>query len=150
MSHLLRNRLIRAAASAAVAGVVFHIQAAPHFPSADILNPGEYFDEVLVGKPSGVYEDGDRLFALGRVPQDASPIQSKAAASAAAIRELRKWAVAKSDAVSPRFPKEPGMAAVLRLHRAIFSNAEAPWMWRNSGSAQIFNHDGDEEYVYAL
>ena len=150
MFRLLRNRLTRAAALAAVAGFGHFVKAAPQSPSADILKLGEYFDEVLVGKPSGVYKDGDHLFAIGRVTQGESPIQSKAAASAAAIRELRKWAVAKSDEVSPRFPKEPGLAAVLRLHRTFFSNSEAPWMWRNSGSAQIFNNDGDKEYVYAL
>ena len=150
MSRLLRLRSVRAAALAAVAGVAIRVYAASPFPSSAVFKPGEYFDEVLVEKPNGVYEVGDRLFAIGRVPQDDSPLRSKAAASAAATRELRKWAVAKSDEVSPRFPKEPGLVEVLRIHRAFFSNSDAPWMWRNSGTAQVFQNDGDEEYVYAL
>ena len=148
-SSSLRARAV-AITIAAAAGAACSIRADNGFPSAAELEPGEFFDEVLVGKPAGVYENGGFLYAVGRVPQEDSPFRAKAAASASAVRELRKWAVSKSDEASPLFPKEPGLAAVFRLFRTYFSGSDAPWMWRNSGTSKSFQDDGDEEYVYAL
>lgn len=146
---LFRSR-IAAILVAATAGTALSAGAEAPFPSAVDLAPGIFFDEVLVVKPAGVYENGGLLYALGRVPREESPFLSKAAASAAAVRELRKWAVAKSDEAAPPFPKEPGLAAVLRLFRTCPSDSEASWTWRNSGTARVFQDDGDEDYVYVL
>lgn len=143
------SRFLRAVAFATVAGLVFPIRAGVDFPSDKELKPGAYFDENLVGKPAGVYEWEGRLFALARVPQDDSFAVSRASAMAAASRELRKWAVSRSDEASPHFPKEPGLAAVLRLHRKYFSGDEAAWLWHSS-SSQAFQNDEDEEYVFAI
>ncbi len=145
--HFLRR--LRTAALAAVAATAVQGRGDAGFPAASALEPGAYFDETLVGKPAGVYEWEGSLFALARVPQEDSFAVARASAMAAATRELRKWAVARSDEASPRFPKEPGLAAVLRLHRKYFAGADAAWLW-HSDNSKSFQADTDEEYVFAL
>lgn len=150
MQRFMRILIHRTAALAAVMVSFVFIHSTPLFALNATLKLGEYFDEVLVNKPAGVYENGDRIFVLARVPQEESPVRSKAAASVALTQELRKWAVAKSNEISPKFPKEPGLITVYQLYRKYFVNENKSWIWHNSGTAQSFHNDDGEEYIFAL